>query len=133
MFPTTPFVGWIAVLSNGEAVKEEPPIPGEKTSWQKLIDRLYEEDLKMVGLQLRQLNVSVNALPPKACRGYYQAREARLAFYGGADSYSNKQGVGSVVDDKVYIVWVDSSGNIYSDVRPLHDEKIHTTLRDSQV
>jgi hypothetical protein len=125
-----PFIGWIASLSNGEVVREEPPIPGEKTSWQKLLDRLGAENLKMIGIRLQYLSTTVNALPPKACIGYYQAREQRLAFYGGQESSSNKQGVGSIVGDKVYITWVDTNGNVWQDVRPLVDEKMHSTMRD---
>lgn len=133
MFPQIPFVGWIAVLSNGETMKEEPPIPGEKTSWQKLIDRLYAENLKMIGLRLQNLNMTITTLPPSMCDGYYQAREARVAFYAGQDASSNRRGIGSVVGDRVYIVWIDGNGNVWSDVRLLSDERIHTTLRDSKI
>jgi len=125
-----PFLGWMALLSNGEMFREEPPIPNEKSSWQKLIDRLYAEDLKMVGLCIRHLNVTINALPPKSCQGYYQAREARFSMFGEPDVSSVKQGIGSVVGDKVYIAWVDGAGSVWTEVRDLEGEKIHTTLRD---
>jgi len=125
-----PFIGWMAALSNGETVREQPPIPGEKSSWQKLLDRLTEENIKMVGLCIRYLNTTVNALPPKACQGYYQARDQAITFYHGTESGSIRQGIGSVVDDKVFITWLDANGNTWQDVRLLSSEKIHSTMRD---
>jgi hypothetical protein len=75
-------------------------------------------------------NITVNALPPKQCDGYYQARDQRIAFYQGMEAGSIRQGVGSVVGDKVYIAWLDANGSVWTDVRLLSSEKIHTTLRD---
>lgn len=129
-----PFIGWMAALSNGETVKEQPvATPGDRTSWQKLLDRLTAENLKIVGLCIRYLNTTVNALPPKACQGYYQARDQAITFFHGTQSGSIRQGVGSVVGDKVYIIWLDDTGSVWADVRPLASEKIHTTLRDVDV
>jgi len=130
---SVPFIGWMAALSNGELAKEQPPIPGEKTSWQKLLDRLTAEDLKIVGLCIRYLNTTVNALPPKACDGYYQARDQAISLFRGNQPGSIRQGVGSVVGDKVYIIWLDDTGSTWADVRPLSSEKIHTTLRDVDI
>lgn len=129
MFPNIAFVGWMARLSNGEMVKEEPPIPGEKSSWQKLLDRLGEEDLKMVALSIQYMSRTVNAMSYKECDGYYQATDQHLSLFG--EQQSLRRGVGSVIGDKVFIVWVDNNGQVWADVRPLESEKIHTTLRDT--
>lgn len=120
------FRGWAAKLSNGEIAYETPNNPGERSSWQKLLARLREESLHIVEFVLIRGNGLVSALPPKACSGYYQAYEVRKMVFQGVES--RLQGIGSVVNDHVYILWVDENGNISQDVRPLEGERIHTTL-----
>lgn len=123
-----PFQGWIASLSDGETVYEQPPLPNEKTSWQKLLDRLAEYGLTITMLRVQRNGVTLHALPPKACGGYYQAYEVRQKVYGG--KVVHLQACGSVIEDKVLIIWIDENGNLYQDLRPLAEEKMHTTLRD---
>ncbi len=123
-----PFQGWIASLSNGDTVWETPPVPGEKSSWQKLIDRLGRENLKVTGLRVQRGGVTVCALPPKQCDGYYQAYELRKIMFRGQSQH--RQACGSVVNDQVFIFWIDEGGNLWQDIRPLESERPHTTLRD---
>jgi hypothetical protein len=121
------FQGWIATLSDGRMVWEVPSIPGEKSAWQKLIDMLYAENLKVTSLRI-QRGVTLFALPKKLCTGYYMAYEKTMAIQSGNTTI--RQGCGSVIGDKVFIHWIDNSGNIYLDIRDLKSERCHTTLRD---
>jgi len=123
------FQGWTATLSNGENVWETPPVPGERTAWQKLITRLGTENLIVTSLRVQRGRVTLHALPHKICEGYYQAYDQYLSLYTKEESL--KQGCGAVVGDKVYIQWVDDNGNVWSDIRPFDTEKPHTTLRDT--
>lgn len=123
------FQGWTATLSNGENVWETAPVPGELRPWQKLLNRLTKENLKITSLRVQRGKVTLHALPHKQCDGYYQAYDQYKSFYGKDEWF--KQGCGSVVGDKVYIQWVDDDGNVWADIRLLEKEKIHTTLRDT--
>jgi len=76
-----PFNGWIATLSNGENIFERPPVPGERSAWQKLIGRLHAEGLKITSLRLQNGRHTIHALPSKRCQGYYQAFEATRILY----------------------------------------------------
>lgn len=121
-----PFSGWIANLSSGETAFEGTPMPGERTPWQQLLQHCRETGLRITGMFLARPGIRINALPQKQCSGYYQAYESQASFFGkGA---STRQGIGSVVGDKVYITWIDENNNIFQDIRPLDVEKIHTTL-----
>lgn len=120
--------GWTATLSNGENAWEQPPVPGERTSWQKLIDRLHKENLKITSLRVQRNGVTLHALSSKLCDGYFQAYESRIAVYSGATLLL--QGCGSVIGDKIYIIWIDENSNIHSDIRPFLENKVHTTLRE---
>lgn len=129
MYPSQkPFRGWIASLSNGETVWETPPVPGEKTAWQALLDRLTNENLKMTGLRVQRGGVTLHALPTKMCDGYYHAYELREIMWRGGTEH--RQACGSVIGDKVFIFWIDDGGNVWQDIRPLSTERIHSTLRD---
>jgi len=123
------FQGWTATLSNGENAWEQEPVPGEKTSWQKLIDRLYKDNLKITSLRIQRGGITLHALPVKQCDGYFQAYESHLAMFRGTTIL--QQGCGSIVGDKIFITWLDTNGNIHSDMRLLSENKVHTTLRDT--
>lgn len=129
MVDNTPFQGWIATLSNGENVWEQPPIPGEVSAWQKLISRLTAENLKITSLRVQRGRITLNALPSKRCDGYWQAYEQFMSMNSGAQYL--RQGCGSVVGDKVFIQWIDTNGNLWMDVRTFEREKPNTTLRDT--
>ena len=123
-----PFRGWIADLSNGQTIFETPPVLNERTAWQKLIDKLKAEDLRITGLQLQRGGKTVHTLPPKACDGYYQAYDYRKMILRNIEE--RRQGVGSVINGKVFITWLDENGNVWQDVRLMETERLHTTLRD---
>jgi hypothetical protein len=125
----SPFRGWIASLSNGETIWETPPEPGKKTAWQSLLDRLTKENLKMTGLRVQRGGITLHALSPKMCDGYYHAYEIReIMWRGGTET---RQACGSVIGDMVLIFWIDDGGNVWQDVRPLNSEKLHSTLRNT--
>jgi len=121
------FEGWLANLSDGTTVHETPPVPGERTSWQKLLKHCKDNGVEITRLRLFRSGVWVIALPEKGCEGYFQAYEASRSWF--SNQLGNKQGIGSVVGDKVYIVWVSTDGQVYQDVRTLESMRIHTTLQ----
>lgn len=123
---------WKANLSNGEALVEGKVLSGERTPWQKLLNHCKVNDLKLTGLQLEVGDIVVTAMPHKMCDGYFHAYEAlRIMF---RDQVIHRQGVGSIIGDKVYITWIDlnmspdGKYNIHHDIRPLSEVKIHTTV-----
>lgn len=120
---------WTAFLSNGETVNEEIPVPGEPTSWQKLITRIGDEGLVMIGLELRHNGQFIQC--PMAAEGYFQAREKVESALHGIN-LRNFRGVGVVVKDSVYIKWIDEAGAVIEEERPLSSMKMHTTLRYSK-
>jgi len=126
--PRPPFRGWIATLSDGSTAFEKAPVSGEPSSWQKFLSFIKERDLKITMLRLQRGGKTIHALPPKACSGYYQAYEFRKLVFRQTEE--TRQGIGSVINGQVFIVWLDDSGNVWTDVRPLEGERIHTTLRD---
>ena len=122
------FSGWIANLSNGESVPEGSSEPGKRSPWQQLLKRVKDDnDINVSGLRLQSDGITLHALPPKQCDRYFHAYEVHRIMY--RDVYRNLQGVGSIVDDLVFIAWVEKgTGNVYLDVRPLEEIKVHTTL-----
>jgi hypothetical protein len=121
------FQGWTATLSNGENAWEQPPVAGEKSSWQKLLDRLDKDNLKITSLRVQRGGITLHALPAKQCEGYFQAYDQHTSMFNG--NISLQQGCGSIVEDKIFIMWVDTNNNVHSEVRPLMENSIHTTLR----
>lgn len=121
------FEGWIANLSDGTTVFETAPVPGEQSSWQKLLSLLREKNLKITGFQLQRGSVTIHAMPAKGCEGFYQAYDAKRIMF--RDEVKLFQGIGSIIEGKVYITWIDDNNQIYSEIRPLESEKIHSTLR----
>jgi hypothetical protein len=124
------FQGWTATLSNGENVWETEPVPNEFTPWRKLLNRLEEENLKITSLRLQRSGITLHALSQKQCDGYYQAMEKHISAITH-EVLMVKQGIGSVVGDKIFITWVDDNGNVWMDVRSFLADKTHTTLRNS--
>ena len=144
--------GWIVSLNNGETILEGEPVKGERTPWQQLIERTKSETfkdkngvetpLKITGMRLQRHGITFTAMPHKMCNGYMAAYEVKKSFFGsisrditipgsGEQIY---QGIGSVVDELVFLIWVPIAGafdspHVYQEVRPLHSCKIHTTLR----
>lgn len=123
---TSAFEGWIANLSDGTVAMESKPVPGERTSWQKLLQRCRDENLRIVGLRLFKYGLTMVALGNKQCDGYFQAYESTKTWFSAAEGL--KQGIGSVVGEKVYITWLSDTGIVSQEIRPLAEVKIHTTL-----
>ena len=123
--------GWIANLSDGTTTYEGKPVPGERTPWQRLLQTCRDKDISITGLRLQRGDVTVMAMPHKMCDGYFQAREAVKIMY--KDVSILKYGIGSVIGDQIYVVWVelklDGAPYIYSDIRPLAKNRVHTTLQ----
>ena len=123
---------WIANLSDGSTIVEQKKEEGGPTPWRRLLIHCKENNLQVTGLRLVVNNVTVNALPPKACDGYFQAYEVMKMIFKGTSRH--RQGIGSVVGDKVYIMWVDlnqennNMNYVNSQVIDLEKVKTHTTV-----
>ena len=142
------FQGWVANLSNGYNVFEGQPQPGERTPWQQFIDYIqsnqtYEKDVWdeksqsyrkllmpvfITRMHLVWAGRTAITLPYKQCDGYYQATEVQKSVLTGAER--RLRGIGSVVGENVFIIWVDENGEVIQDVRTLQDSRPHTTLRN---
>jgi hypothetical protein len=118
--------GWIANLSNGETVYETDPIPNDISSWRKLIGKCKDNNLKITSLKIRRGDVVLSALPQKQCEGYYHAYEATKSLFTGKESL--KQGIGAVVGDKVYIIWISTEGEITQEIRSVEVSMPHIIL-----
>lgn len=118
------FAGWIASLSNGETVFEKAQPPGDVTSWTKLQRRLKSEDLKITMLRLQKGGVTIMA-KPKA-DGYVQCSEIKMGLMSGKQS--RVQGIGTIIGEWVIMSWMDENRNVWQDMRPLDDLKIHSTM-----
>ena len=122
---------WIATLDNGETRIEQKPVPGGRTSWQKLLKFCDEKNINITSLQLDVNEHIITSMPKKMCDGYFQAYEHIQTFYG--EKMKDRQGIGSIVGDHVYITWVDlipsKNGKFYinHEIRKLSEVKIHTT------
>jgi len=120
------FTGWSASLSDGRTAFETSPLPGQPSSWQQLLATCKQEHLEITRLRLFRGKVRVMSMPPKMCQGFFQAYEYAKTIF--TSNTSAKQGIGSIVGNQVYITWVDDDGNVWQDVRPLSECRIHTTL-----
>lgn len=118
--------GWIASLSNGETVYETNPIPNDLSPWRKLIERCKNEKIRVTALKIRRGDVVLSALPVKQCQGYYHAYEATKSLFTGKESL--KQGIGAVVGDKVYIIWISTEGEITQEIRSVEVSMAHIIL-----
>lgn len=119
------FQGWIASLSNGETVHELPMLDGQLSPWQALLRRLREEDLQITMLRLQRAGATLIAIP--GARGYLQCTEVFKDLQTGAER--SRQGIGSVFGETVVMTWIDNSRNIWADLRPLKDLRVHSTLQ----
>jgi hypothetical protein len=134
--------GWVANLSDGTTVYESPPVEGERTPWQQLLQRCREEwhaakkggketavPLRITGLSLQYGNVIVGAMPQKMCDGYFQAREIHSTIITGR--IAHRHGIGSIVNEEVFITWVEfHNGQLFikSEVRTLDACKVHSSI-----
>lgn len=123
---STNFQGWVANLSDGSTRPEWKVAPGEASPWQQLIEFIYTQNLKITNLRLIVSDKTFTALPHKAVDGYFQAREIFKSVFTGVEEIW--RGIGSVVGETVFIIWVSNEGNVRQDIRPLDSVRIHTTL-----
>ena len=119
---------WVASLSNGETVIEQPPVAGEISTWQELLARLKVENLKITQMRVQAGKRTVVAMPK--VDGYVQCYEQRgyVTSSGEVVPKDVVQGIGSVIGDQVFITWVNQQGDAWQDMRPLAQMKIHSTL-----
>jgi len=125
------FNGWTASLSNGDNVFEQPTVQGEKSSWQKLLDRLDAESLRITQLQLQRFGITITCDHHKKVDGYCMAYEATMVMF--RETETRMQGVGSIVGDLVFMTWLDANGNVRHNIRPLSEMRVHSTLRNQHV
>lgn len=117
---------WIASLSNGETIFEQPPVEGEVSSWQKLLTRLREEkDLTITQMRLQAGKRTVISIPNAT--DYVHVYEVRR-YLNTDEPQTLKQGVGVVFGDNVFLNWINDQGDVWQDIRPLESLKIHSTL-----
>ena len=145
---STPHQGWVATLNSGEMAFEQPPIPGERTSWQKLLQHcrdttfmkpVYEivekkkvqvgeekTQLKLTSLRLQRGELNIHAMPQKMCDGYFQAYQHRQKSLFRPELGSiMAQGIGSIVGDQVFVIWINQLGQLYQEVWPLEAARKH--------
>lgn len=117
------FSGWIASLSNGETVFEQIGEPGELSAWQSLLKWCRENPVRITQMRLQRGGVTAASMPN--AEGYFQAYESRTS--GRTLQTTTVQGIGAVIGDSVYIVWLNEQGHVWQDVRPLSELRIHTS------
>lgn len=123
---------WIANVSDGQTYIEGQPVPGERTSWQQFLKMIKDGNLKITGLSLQVEEIIIRTPGNKVCDGYFHAYEVRKAVFSGGTK--ELQGIGTVIGNQVFITWIslaldpDGTRQIYNEIRPLNDVKIHTTL-----
>lgn len=119
--------GWIASLSDGRTVLETEPVPGEMTSWQKLLDFVRNSNVSITALRLQRGPLLFHTINNKKADGYFQAYEVQKILFSGKERLL--QGIGAIIDEQVYITWVDlQEPYIFQDIRPLSSCDIHTTM-----
>lgn len=107
------FEGFIASLSNGETCFEEW-VTGELSPWRRLLNRLEDEPgLAVTQLRLQAQGRTYCCIPH--ADAYFQAHKASSSMMGKSGFM---RGVGSIVGDKVYILWVNEQGDCWQEVRP---------------
>lgn len=116
---------WVASLSNGETIIEKPPVEGEISDWQKLLKRLKEENLRITQMRLQAGKRTVVGMPK--VDGYVQCYEIR-SYINVPNSETLVQGIGSIIGDQVFLCWINQQGDVWQDIRPLEQLKIHSTL-----
>lgn len=121
------FQGWIISLSNGSQLLEGATQPGERTSWQQMIDYIHKNNLKPTALSLVWNGMRVRAIPK--ADGYFQGYDASIVLFGEKKT-AVARGIGSVFGDKVFITWITEKGEVKQDIRLLKENILHTTLRE---
>lgn len=122
------FEGWIANLSDGRTIKEEPEVPGELSPWRKLINFCQENNLYLTNLRLVFNGTNLICIPH--ADGYCQINfEFRNIFR--KERYI-KRGIGTVIKDKIYVLWVDESRNVTLEILNLEQNRVHCILNENK-
>jgi hypothetical protein len=126
--------GWIASLSNGQTIFEAPARgKGELSAWQQLL-----ADLKTLpefrGCHISQMRLqrggrTVTAIPRRngLVLGYFQGYEAFISNLRRTQTLN--QGIGTIINQDVFITWVNNQGDVWQDIRPLKEVWVHTDQR----
>lgn len=123
----TVFRGWIASLSNGETAFELTEVAGEASSWQQL-KKICDDNSDLYVTQIRlQLDSLTFVGIPKA-DGYCQCWEQHR-FPMNPNKTIVMRGIGSVLDDKVYLTWIDNSGNVKQEIRDYKSMDAHCIMK----
>lgn len=129
----TKHTGWVASLSNGDTVFEESPVPGERTSWGKLIERCgADPDLCVTQIQLQRGGSTIVGV--KGAAGYCTFVDYRAeGFQASQDGRPTKEvrhiGIGSVLGSIVYCTLLDDQGQSWQDSRSLASMRQHCILK----
>ena len=115
---------WIASLSDGRTIFETDPQPGGLSHWQMLLAELRGSDVKMTQLRL-QVN-GITLIGARNADGYLQCTEIRVILDTGETT--SIRGLGSIFGGSVLMNWVDDDHNVWQDVRPVEDLRVHSTL-----
>ncbi|MHC4542938.1 MAG: hypothetical protein ACYSYL_00225 [Planctomycetota bacterium] len=124
------FQGWIASLNDGNTVFESEPVPGQISPWQALLQHCRSGQASITQLQLQRGGTTVVAVTRRNSfvRGYFHAREARMSNVHRTTV--DVQGIGTVIGDLVFITWLNQQGQVWQDVRPLQQMRIHTCVNE---
>lgn len=97
--------GYVASLSNGETIFEQ------ECSWNELVYRCETDNIKITQLRLQVFGVTM--VTPKDAQGYKIERKTILT-----KKLKEKLvvGIGVLVDNKVYLSWIDESRNILLEI-----------------
>lgn len=121
------FRGWIASLSNGETAFEGSEVPGEASPWQQLKKMCDESDLYVTQIRLQLDGLTFVGIPK--ADGYCQCWEQHRSVLNPEKPATIMRGIGSVLDDKVYLTWVDNSGNIKQEIRDYKSMDVHCIMK----
>jgi hypothetical protein len=125
--------GWIASLSDGTTVFEEPPVQGERTAWGKVVDRCAEDpELYVTQIQLQIGGRTIVGI--KGARGYctfvdYRAEGFQASNDGRPAKEVRHVGIGSVVENTVYCTLINEQGQSWQDSRSLASMSVHCVLK----
>jgi hypothetical protein len=122
------FTGWIASLSNGETVHEWFTGSGQRSSWQHLIARCRKENLYVTQMRLQRGGVTITSV--KNADGYFQAYADNVTMSG---KKSQRQAIGFVAGNGVFVTWLDDQGHAWQDLYRLEQMHMHTTMREASL
>lgn len=121
------FRGWIASLSNGETAFEGQELAGESSPWQQLVKKCKDEDIYVTQIRLQLDGLTFIGISD--ADGYCQCWEQQRSVMNPTKPPVIMRGIGSVIDGKVYLTWVDQSGNIRQDIRDYKSMDVHCIMK----